>query len=288
VRFAVTVLRPPGYQHWEAFTEVAETVHSALLHLGHDSVLTHDPHLPGRRHIILGSNLLAHHPNPADVLPGNSVLYNLDQVSPDSPWITQNLLDLFKKHTVWDYSTRNITALERLGVSGARHVPIGHVPELERIPPAREEDIDVLFIGSLNERRLAPIRQLASEGLNAVAQFGLYGETRDALLARAKIVLNIHFYQAKVFEIVRVSYLLANGRFVVSEHGHDTEEEARFATGLAFTDYTKITDTCHHYLQHTAERRAHAETGRALMHAHPATDILRPAIAALQQQPPVH
>ncbi|MEU6063256.1 hypothetical protein ABZ864_01780 [Streptomyces sp. NPDC047082] len=282
MRFAVTVLRPPGYQHWEAFKEVATTVHLALLQLGHDSVLTHDLRLPGRRHIIFGSNLLGRHPNPTDILPENSILYNLEQVSDRSPWITQGMLDLFRKHTIWDYSARNVAELERMGVDGVSHVPIGHVAELERMRPMAEEDIDVLFIGSLNERRLAPIRQLASEGFNAVARFGVYGEARDALLARAKIVLNIHFYEAKVFEIVRVSYLLANGRFVVSEHGCDTEEEARLASGLAFTDYAKIADTCRHYIQRADERRTRAEAGRALMRSNPATDFLRPAITALR------
>lgn len=282
MRFAVTVLRPPGYQHWEAFKEVATTVHLALLHLGHDSVLTHDLRLPGRRHIIFGSNLLGRHPSPTDIVPENSILYNLEQISDRSPWITQAMLDLFRKNTIWDYSARNIAELERMGVDGVRHVPIGYVAELERMRPMAEEDIDVLFIGSLNERRLAPIRQLASEGLNTVARFGVYGEARDALLARAKIVLNIHFYEAKVFEIVRVSYLLANGRFVVSEHGCDTEEEARLASGLAFTDYSKIAETCHHYIQRADERRTRAEAGRELMRSNLATDFLRPAVAALR------
>ncbi|MFB6956193.1 hypothetical protein ACFCYB_03935 [Streptomyces sp. NPDC056309] len=281
MRFAVTVLRPQGYQHWEAFKEVAETVHFALLRLGHESVLTHDPRLPDRRHIIFGSNLLGNYPNPADVLPEKSILYNLEQISAGSRWVTQGLLDLFRKHTVWDYSARNIAELERLGVDEVQHVPIGYVPELERMQPVAEEDIDVLLIGSLNERRLAPIRHLASEGLNAVARFGLYGEARDALLARAKIVLNIHFYEAKVFEVVRASYLLANGRFVVSEHGCDIEQESRFGSGLVFTDYAKIADTCCHYLQRADERRARAEAGRELMRSNPATELLRPAVAAL-------
>lgn len=280
MRFAVTVLCPPGYQHWEAFKEVAVTVHLALQRLGHDSVLTHELRLPGRRHIIFGSNLLAHHPNPTDAFPENAILYNLEQISPDSQWITQGLLDVFRKHTVWDYSARNIAELERMGVGGVSHVPIGYVPELERMQPMAEEDIDVLFIGSLNERRIAPIRRLALDGLNTVVRFGLYGEARDALLARAKIVLNVHFYQSQVFEIVRVSYLLANSRFVVSEHSCDTEEEDQFATGLVFTDYAEIADTCRYFVQRPDERRARAEAGRALMRSKPATDFLRPAIAA--------
>ncbi|MFJ8106285.1 glycosyltransferase [Streptomyces sp. NPDC096132] len=277
MRYAVTILRPPGYQHWEAFQEVATTVHCALSRLGHDSVLTHDPRPAGRRHIVLGCNLLPSYP--VDI-PDDAILYNLEQIQGGSPWVTEELLRLFRKHTVWDYSTLNIRALERMGVHDVHHVPIGHVPELERMRPAPEEDIDVLFVGSLNERRLETIRQLEAAGLNAVARFGLYGDERDALIARAKIVLNVHFYEAKVFEIVRVSYLLANGRFVVSERGSGPEEEAPFADGAAFGDYAEIVDLCRYYVDHDDERRARAERGRSIMRSRCATDILRSAIAA--------
>ncbi|OIJ91129.1 hypothetical protein [Streptomyces colonosanans] len=279
MRFAVTILRPPGYQHWEAFREVATTVHLALLRLGHDSVLTHETRLAGRRHIIFGCNLLPSHP--AGV-PDDAILYNLEQVSDDSAWFSRDLLNLFRRYTVWDYSARNILELRRMGVDGVCHVPIGYVPELEGIHRSAEEDIDVLFVGSLNERRLELIRQLDSIGLNAVARFGVYGEERDTLIARAKIVLNIHFYQAKVFEVVRVSYLLANGRFVVSERGCSPEEEAPFAPGLIFGEYGEIADVCRYYVDRDHERRVRAGVGQSIMRGRCATSILRSAVAALR------
>ncbi|WP_181139042.1 glycosyltransferase [Streptomyces sp. Ru72] len=286
MRFAVTVIQPPGYQHSEAFREVAETVHFALLRLGHDSVLTREPRLPRRRHIIFGCNLLPGYP--VDI-PEDSILYNLEQVYRGSPWVGDDLLSLFRKYTVWDYSARNILELQRMGVDGTYHVPIGHVPELERIKPAVQEDIDVLLVGSLNERRLELIRQLSSTGLNAVARFGVYGEERDELIARAKIVLNLHFHQARVFEIVRVSYLLANGRFVVSERGSNPDEEAPFAPGMIFGEYAEIADLCRYYVNHDDERRARADVGQSIMRSRCATDILRSALAALpgDDRPPV-
>ncbi|MET8951626.1 glycosyltransferase [Streptomyces sp. NPDC004393] len=277
MRFAVTILRPPGYQHWQAFREVATTVHLALLRLGHDSVLTHEPRLAGRRHIVFGCNLLPS--SPFDI-PEDSILYNLEQVSGDSVWVGEELLNLFRRYTVWDYSARNVLELRRMGVDSVHHVPIGHVPELEVIQQSPEEDIDVLLVGSLNERRLEVIRQLDSIGLNAVARFGVYGEDRDALIARAKIVLNIHFYRAKVFEAVRVSYLLANSRFVVSERGCCPEEEALFAPGLVFGEYGEIADICRYYVGRDHERRARARAGQSIMRGRSATDILRSAVAA--------
>jgi hypothetical protein len=131
-QYAVSIATQPGFIHSEAFREVAESVHHGLRALGHDSVLSDRTDLPGRRHIVFGSNLLS---AAESRLPPGSVLYNLEQIYDDSPWLTPDLLALFRRHTVWDYSLANIEALARYGIS-ARHVPIGYVPELTRIPAA--------------------------------------------------------------------------------------------------------------------------------------------------------
>ncbi len=64
------------------------------------------------------------------------------------------------------------------------------------------------------------------------------------MCARAKIVINIHYYEAKVLEIVRVSYLLANRIAVVSESGQDLVLEASLAEGIAFAPYDALMPTC--------------------------------------------
>ena len=124
MKYAVTIVSPPGYVHSAAFYEVAETIHYGLLSLGRDSILTNEGMLPGRRHIVLGSNLL-----PAYRLPikPDSILYNLEQIDLDSPWLNGDLLELFRHHTVWDYSKINEAALTKLGVRVQHVLPIGYV-----------------------------------------------------------------------------------------------------------------------------------------------------------------
>jgi hypothetical protein len=270
MRWAVTVIAPDRYPHAEAFREVAESVHYGLLELGHDSVLTKEIGLERRRHIVFGSNLLA----PDQPLPPDTILFNLEQITPGSPWLGPELLAHFRRYRVWDYSRHNIARLEALGIRGVGHVPIGYVPQLERIPNV-EEDLDVLFVGSLNPRRLAVLEALAARGLEVRAGFGVYGAERDALIARARIQLNVHFYEARVFEIVRVSYLLANGRFVVSETGAEAEEEASFASGVAFAGYDGLVETCVRYARDPAARAEVARRGQALMRARPMARSLR-------------
>ena len=240
--FAVAVVSPPGHPTvGGGFSEVAEGLHHALLALGHDSVLTNRLDLDERRTIVLGANHLVHY---GLELPKNPIFYNLEQLGDDSPWMAMpEFIDLFRRYPTWDYSQANIEWLAALGLPRPTHVPIGYVPELTRIAPA-PEDIDVLFYGVLSERRYAVLRDLHDRGLRVKWLSGALGASRDAWIARSKIVLNLHYWEAKIFEVARVSYLLANRRAVVSERGADPTLERDLESGVAFADYDGLVDRC--------------------------------------------
>ncbi|MGC3996935.1 MAG: methyltransferase domain-containing protein [Anaeromyxobacter sp.] len=274
-RYAVTIVSPPGYVHASAFIEVAETLLHGLRALGHDAVLTDDPRPPGRRPIILGANLLARgNQKPAR----DAILYNLEQIDEGSSWLTPGFLALLGRHEVWDYSPRNAARYAALGLPPPRVVPIGYVPQLTRIPPAPAEDLDVLFYGSTNPRRQQILDALRARGLRVEAVFGVYGEARDQLIARAKVVLNVHYYEAKVFEIVRVSYLLANRRCVVSERGADPEEERALEQGVAFAPYEELVEACARLAADPAARARLAAAGHELMARRDAAGYLREVV----------
>jgi hypothetical protein len=259
VRFAVSTVSPLGYPHSAAFAEVAEALNWGLGQLGHDSLLSTRLDNRRRTHVVLGANLLPKYPQA--VAPG-SVLYNLEQIEPGSKWCSEAYLDLLRRHPVWDYSERNRRVLAELGVQ-AQLVPVAPAPSWSRIA-AVEQDIDVLFYGSMNQRRHDVLEALRGHGLRVEQAFAVYGATRDALIARARIVLNLHYYESKMFEVVRVAYLLANGVCVVSETGSDTEHEARFVEGVAFAPYPELVDTCRTLLAEPARRAAIAARGRDL------------------------
>ena len=276
MKFAVTVVSPPGYAHSAAFHEVAETLHYALLSLGHDSVMTREGRLDGRRHIVLGSNLL---PHCGLTLAPDAILYNLKQVLAGSSWITPALLALMRRHVVWDYSAANARAFAALGVRVGRVVPIGYVPELTRIRMAEPRDIDVLFCGSLCPRRAHVIDTMRAAGIDAIAAFGLYGRPRDRLIARARLVLNVHSRADGVLEIVRLSYLLANRCAVLSERCADATDEAPLAQAIAFADYDALAERAARLLSSPAELERLAREGFAEMQSRRASDYLRAALA---------
>ncbi len=276
MKFSVIIVTPRNYVHSEAFAETAETVHAGLRALGHEAVLTRSLEVPsGRRPIIFGANLLATFKVEP---PPRSILYNLEQVQHGSDWLTPGLLDLFRRFELWDYSERNADALVAMGVPRPQVVPISYTPSLTRIPHG-PEDLDVLFYGSLNDRRRAVLDALRAQGVKVETLYGVFGPARDAVIARAKLVLNVHFYEAKVFEAVRVSYLLANRRAVVSETCADREEEAPFANALAFAPYEQLVATCQRLLADDAARTALAARGFEVMHQRSPVPFLRAALA---------
>ena len=167
-----------------------------------------------------------------------------------------------------------------MGISNIKFCGIGYEDSLTKIPQLSEDkkDIDVLFYGSMNERRKKVLDQLSANGLNVVVLFGKYGSERDEYIARSKIIINIHYYEAKVFEIVRTSYLLANKCFVVSEEGNDSNLEEPFVQGIAFSSYTQLVDTCMKYLKDKTAREKIAKKGFEIITSKKQSDYLKALI----------
>jgi len=259
--FAVVVISPPKYIHSRAFDEVAIGLNSSLRSLGHDSIIVRaeswtDLRTVGRRMIVLGAHLLG------DLcLPRGTIIYNLEQIDSASAWLGPKVLGIYAQHEVWDYSERNASRYEAIGLKRPRVVPIGYAPELTRIEAASDQPIDVLFYGSVNDRRRVILEGLDAR-LNLEVIFGVYGEERDRLIAQSKIVLNLHYYDAQVFEIVRVSYLLANRVCVVSEWSPKLKTDW-LPPGVAFTPYARLVDRCVELVWDGASRQSLAGAGFA-------------------------
>lgn len=278
MRFAVVTIAPTQFGHWRAFEEVAETLQAALEELGHDVMRTQNDFPRDRLSVVLGANLLPLFGGVAP--PDEAILFNLEQVAEGSPWWNPQYLLLLSRHPVWDYSRANIARLATLGVAHAQHVPLGYMPQLTRIAAATK-DIDVLFYGVGNERRERVLRELRASGIGLQAVNGVYGAARDALIARARIVLNMHVYPSKLFEIARVGYLLANRAFVVSEVSTELEVEHALDGGYAVAPYEGLCAVCLHYLREDAARERIAARGFELFSAQRQSALLAPALARL-------
>ena len=275
--FLICVLQPPGYRHAAAFREIAETLCFGLQRLGCVAAIQENRFAADAANIVLGGNLVGD--KVIDMIPANSILYNLEQIEPTSKWFEPPFQRLLREFVVWDYSARNIDRIRKLvAAARVRHVPIGYVPEMSRIEAAPSQDIDVLFYGSTNPRRSKIIQALRATDLNLNTAFDVYGAERDALIARAKVVLNMHYYDSSIFEIVRVSYLLANRKAVVAECNVSTEMDADMQDAVAPAPYDRLVATCVDLVGNPREREALEQRGFARMAARDETAILRTAL----------
>jgi len=275
MQYCIWVVSPPGYVHSSAFDEIATSLNCGISKLGFEApIVTNVKDIVGQA-IVLGCNLIPQ--LGLSDIPKNLILFNLEQIHLDSPWMSQSYLNILRSYPVWDYSYRNIQELKKWGVNNVRYCGIGYEPELTKIPQF-EEDIDVLLYGSLNDRRMEILKELKNNGLNIIGLFGVYGKKRDRYIARSKVILNIHYYEARVFEIVRVSYLLANKKFVISELGHDNDLEKPFAKGMVFSTYEELVEKCIEYLKEESSRKEIAEKGFNLMRQHSQAVFLKHAL----------
>lgn len=262
---SVCLVQPTGYIHAMAFQEVAEFIHFSLLDRGHDSVLRINQFDRDRVNIVLGAQLLP--PEWQAKLPANTVIVNTEQLgSVQHPW-TETLLTLARRYSIWDYNRRNVDYLRAAGIDRLQSLQLGYHPKLHRLSPVAEPDVDVLFYGSLGERRKTLIRQIEARGLRVKTLFGVYGAERDRWIERSKLVLNCHHYETHIFEVVRVFYLLTNGWPVVAEVGVDTEIESPYPDAVCGVPYEQIPEVCERLIHLPAERSALAAQGTARLRA---------------------
>lgn len=242
MKYNICIIQPKNYTHTQAFFELAELLKYSLIDLGHEAVLQFRQIEKDAVNILIGCHLLE--PEYISKLPKDTIILNTEQIyDSETPW-NKNIFEWVRHFRTWDYSERNIIKLNDMGVDNVGLLKLGYQKELVRISRSSIQDIDVLFYGCINARREAIINQLKSRGLNVVTLYGVYGLERDALIARSKIVLNLHFYDSEIFEVVRVFYLMINSIAVVGEINPTTAIDAMYLQGIRGVPYSELTEEC--------------------------------------------
>jgi hypothetical protein len=276
------LIRPPGWLHASAVAEIMESLMHGFRALGIAADIGENEARADAINIVFMAFFMKESAVP--VLPADTVIYNFEQIGGELGFLTPSFRAAISRFRVWDYSLRNIERLAPImGHSRRQVVPIGYIPALTRIPRVPEQDIDVLFYGSINERRRHVLMQLAAAGLRIHHVFGAYGAERDRLIARAKIVLNIHAHPSKILEVVRISYLLANRKAVVTELDAETEADADFRDAVAGIPYDQITAECQRLVADQGARRDLENHGHEQFRKRDLVSILRRAITEAAQ-----
>ncbi len=277
-RFTIGIVNRDRNPHTACFEDVARALAATLRELGHEVTDFDDP----GRLIMFGAGHLT---DEAGAMPKDAIFFNTEQMPAFSdPAYQMRAHSFFKHRVVWDYSQANITHLRgKLGMLRVVHCPVSFHPSMVRfeMKPEEERDVDVLFYGAVSVRRKAIFDKLEADGLRVKRLFGVYGEERDAWIARSKIVLNVHFFAAPIFEIFRVSHLLANGAFVVNEMGGlDPELEAFARVTTSHAPYEQLVDACKALVRTPTLR---AELAARASATYRRTNLCRDVATALEQ-----
>ncbi|MEY3703937.1 MAG: hypothetical protein RLZZ561_1557 [Pseudomonadota bacterium] len=164
------------------------------------------------------------------------IIYQLEQ-SASSRWFSDTYISAMENSlAVFDYSLENIEFLETKGLAFPQiyYVPIG-ASKTYAAENSKEKDIDVLFYGDYksSERRRVLLDK-ASASFNVTRADSLFGEDIKSLIARSKLVLNLHYYEDAQLETPRIQECISLGVPVVSESTSDQSDYAELTGAVTF------------------------------------------------------
>jgi hypothetical protein len=259
-RYNIVLVQPDHYQHSMVFADVVRLLLASFQSLGRGCRAQINRLDSSVVNVLLGYQMLAMN---RDLARSRFIVYQLEQLTPHDTRFDERWFDLLSSaEMVWDYSESNLRFLRARGLENARHLPLGYHPALATIPALAgvRRDVDVLHYGSMNQRRRTILQEL-QKYCRVVHLHGVYGWQRDMAIARSKIVLNLHFNDDPDprFEQVRISYLLNNGQFVISEPADDDP----YGETVVMAPYGRIVETCRHHLRSGEARRREMASGAA-------------------------
>lgn len=242
MKFNIVLIQPANYPHSYSVLEICQLLHFSLIDLGHTSTLTRNYFESGAINIVFCGHLL---PNDASTqIPAATIFFNSEQLPRNGLGWVSTIFNQASKFKMFDYSSENALELTKRLNYDVPVLKIGFHAGLRRIMFNQDKDIDVLFYGSLNSRRKNCLESLIKSGLTVKTLFGVYGAERDEWVARSKLVLNLHYYEAKILEVVRIFYLLTNSVPVVTEVSAETKVEGDILDFVASSDYGQLEERC--------------------------------------------
>ena len=230
---------------------------------------------------------------------------------PGTPWFDLTAIAAHRAPLAIDINEFGVSALRARGVD-ARRLRLGGVPSMVAAAPGRfavrqidrdiDRDIDVVFLGGKTDRRSARLAAMAPTLWNRECDLRLFtflrpvqpgvpglvfGEEKYRLLARSKILLNIHRDGRRpgYFEWARMIEAMANGCCIVTEPVSGSEP---FVDGEHFVATEDLEGAIGDLLDHPEKmERIGRVAQRAAIDLYPLRDTLSPLLAELDQIRPV-
>lgn len=167
-------------------------------------------------------------PNIFNTLPKNYVAFNLEQLI-SSRWFEEDKnyrKKLENSYALFDYSIKNIEILEDkydFSYKQIYFMPISYHKELGKSYSDIEESYDVLFYGDDKNPRRQKFLETISKKFKLKIINDSYKDELYQELSKAKIVVNIHYYENALLETTRLYESLSLNRLVISEDAQDSK-----------------------------------------------------------------
>lgn len=238
-RIHLSIMQPAGYVHSQGFLDQARYARYQLRRLGAEVTIGKNRLREDAVNIIFG----AHLGFPAELRQRHTcVIFNLEQLGEGGARVSQAYMDLLGSSAVIDYDARNLPAYG-CQPGDVPVVSFQYAPYLAGSPalPLQDRPIDLLFFGSINERRKAIFERIEACGWS-VSRFDhpLYGDERDQFIRQSKAVFNCHFYESSRFEQARAFHTLSLGTPVISERTDRTTPPPAFEQAVSWVSDDKL------------------------------------------------
>lgn len=158
-------------------------------------------------------------------LPDLYIAFQMEQTVSDRWFAKKNLLKLQKALLVLDYSLQNIEYLSKLlPLSQLYYAPLSTTQldfKLEKSLETNHHEYDILFYGDTNNERRQKYLNKLQEKYNVKIINNAFGKDIWNETPKAKLVLNIHYYENALLETTRLYECLSNNAVIISEKSSD-------------------------------------------------------------------
>lgn len=173
-------------------------------------------------------------------LPGTYIAFQMEQ-SVSSRWFEESYLRILENsYAIFDYSTLNIQFLQDKGLSLKQvyYTPISYIPDYAATIPTTKE-YDILFYGDANNERRQEYLTAFKKKYKTKVISNIFGKTLYNEIEKAKLIVNIHYYEGALLETTRIYECLSRDALIVSESSSDIAEHQNLQNVV---DFTKIGD----------------------------------------------
>lgn len=181
-----------------------------------------------------------------DELPDTYIAFQLEQ-SVSSRWFTDDYMKkLENSYAILDYSLENIKYLQNKGLyyNQIFFMPLAYNSCYEEEYVDNNDEYDVVFYGDVNNERRKKFLNKLSKHFKVKIVNEVFGEDLYKELNKAKVIVNIHYYENALLETTRLYECLSLNKIVVSETSSDIGLHKNIQECVDFVDIDDIDGMC--------------------------------------------